>query len=58
MLTDTVYSKGKDNFENYKFSSKEWSAPTMVSPEEIKNRLNGFNLVGRKIKELRLLVFD
>lgn len=55
MFTDTVYSKGKDNFENYKFSSKEWSAPTTVSPEEIKNRLNSFNLVGRKIKELRLI---
>ena len=55
MITDTIYSKGKDNFENYKFSSKEWSAPTTVSPEEIKNRLNGFNLVGRKIKELRMI---
>lgn len=55
MLTDTVYSKGKDDFENYKFSSKEWSAPIMVSPEEIKNRINSFNLVGRKIKELRLI---
>lgn len=55
MFTDTVYSKGKDNFENYKFSYGEWSAPTMVSPEEIKSRLKSFNLVGRRIKELRLI---
>lgn len=55
MFTDTIYSNGKNEFKDYKFSSAEWSAPTMVSVEEIKKRINGYNLVGRKIKELRMI---
>ena len=55
MIKNTIISNGKNNFKNYIFSSSEWSAPTMVSAEEIKNRISSFNLVGRKIKALRMI---
>lgn len=55
MINKTFISNGKNEFSNYVFSSSEWSAPTMVSVEEIKNQINSFHLVGRKIKELRLI---
>ena len=55
MISETLISKGKNNFDDYVFSSLEWSAPTMVSPEEIKRRLNSFKLTGRKITRLRFI---
>ena len=55
MIEKTIISNGKNNFKNYTFSSSEWSAPTMVSVEEIKSRISSFNLVGRKIKALRMI---
>lgn len=55
MINETIISSGKNEFKDYTFSSSEWSAPTMVSAEEIKNRLNSFNLIGRRIKDLRMI---
>ena len=55
MIEKTITSDGKNNFKNYTFSSSEWSAPTMVSADEIKSRISSFNLVGRKIKALRMI---
>ena len=55
MIKNTIISNGQNNFKNYIFSSSEWSAPTMVSAEEINNRISSFNLVGRKIKALRMI---
>lgn len=55
MINETIISSGKNEFKDYTFSSSEWSAPTMVSAEEIKNRLNSFNLIGRRIKDLRII---
>ena len=55
MISETLISKGKNNFDDYVFSSLEWSAPTMVSPEEIRRRLNSFKLTGRKITRLRFI---
>ena len=55
MISETLISKGKNNFDDYVFSSLEWSAPTMVSPEEIRRRLNSFKLIGRKITRLRFI---
>ena len=37
MISNTIYSKGRDNFKDYTFSAREWSAPTMVSPKETVN---------------------
>lgn len=54
-MQETIISGGKNEFKDYTFSSSEWSAPTMVSTEEIKDRINSFDLVGRKIKELRTI---
>ena len=53
MLKETFYSDGKNNFKNNIFDSNEWSAPYMVSPDEIKNRVHSFNLPGRKIKNIK-----
>ncbi len=55
MINETIIGNGKNEFKDYTFSSSEWSAPTMVSAEEIKNRLNSFNLIGRRIKDLRMI---
>lgn len=55
MIKNTILSNGTNNFKDYVFSSSEWSAPTMVSPEEIKNRINSFNLIGRKIKAFHMI---
>lgn len=55
MISETIYSNGKNNFKNDTFSSREWSAPTMVSPKEIRERIDGFALCGRKIKQLRMI---
>ena len=55
MINETIISKGKDEFKDYIFSSSEWSAPTMISANEIKNRLSDLNLVGRRIKDVRMI---
>lgn len=55
MISNTIYSKGRDNFKDYTFSAREWSAPTMVSPKEIRERIDSFALCGRKIKRMRLI---
>lgn len=55
MISNTIYSKGRDNFRAYTFSAREWSAPTMVSPKEIRERIDSFALCGRKIKRMRLI---
>lgn len=54
MITETVYSEGKDNFGRC-FSAQEWSAPTITSPKEIRERLDSFNLCGRKIKKIKTI---
>ena len=54
MISNTIYSKGRDNFKDYTFSAREWSAPTMVSPKEIRERIDSFALCGRKIKRMRI----
>ena len=55
MLEKTNFSNGKDSFKDYTFSAHEWSAPTMVSVAEIKERLASFNLVGRKIERMKMI---
>lgn len=55
MISNTIYSKGRDDFKDYTFSAREWSAPTMVSPKEIRERIDSFALCGRKIKRMRLI---
>lgn len=55
MLEDTYYSNGKDNFKDNVFSAAEWSAPTIVSPIEIKERISAFQLEGKKIKRMKII---
>jgi hypothetical protein len=55
MLSETLYSSGKNNFKDNTFSSREWSAPTMISPEEIRRQIDSFNLCGRKVKHMRMI---
>ena len=55
MISNTIYTKGKNNFKDDTFSSREWSAPTMVSPDEIRNKIDALALCGRKIKRMRLI---
>ena len=58
MLSGTFYSKGKDNFKDNTFSAEEWSAPYMVSPKEIRERIDSFVLCGRRIKRMRMIGFS
>ncbi|MDO4515069.1 MAG: hypothetical protein Q4B72_13685, partial [Lachnospiraceae bacterium] len=55
MISNTIFSKGKDEFKDYTFSAREWSAPTMVSPKEIREMIDSFALCGRRIKRMRLI---
>lgn len=55
MLEETYYSNGKNNFKDNIFSAQEWSAPSMVSPAEIKSLIESFKLEGRKIKRLKMI---
>lgn len=58
MLDKTVWSNGKDRFENHEFDHYEWSAPFMVSPKEIEARIQSMNLVGREIESVRVIGFS
>ena len=55
MISNTVNSKEYDNFKDYTFSANEWSAPSMVTPIEIRNQIDSFSLCGRKVKQMRLI---
>ena len=55
MLESTYYSNGKNNFKDNTFSAQEWSAPSMVSPAEIKRLVESFHLKGRKIKRIKMI---
>ena len=55
MISETLYTKGNNEFENGFFSACEWSAPYIVSPDEIRELVSSFNLEGRKIKEIRII---
>ena len=55
MLSDLLYEKGQDRFEDYKFSGKAWSALCLEDPAKIRELLDSFHLVGRRIKKLRLI---
>lgn len=55
MISSTLYSNGKNQFQNSVFSPREWSAPIMVSPKEIRALLDSFALCGRCIKCMRML---
>ena len=55
MINETFYANGKNKFKNDEFDGNEWSAPYMVHVNEIKDRIYGFNLVGRKIKDIRFI---
>ncbi len=55
MLNNTLYSSRIDHFEDFTFSHQAWSAPTMVSAEEIRKRITSFSLEGHKIQKLRMI---
>ncbi len=55
MLKETWEGTGKDCYRNNTFCLEEWSAPSMISPAEIKEHLSKFQLEGRKIKSMRLI---
>ncbi|MCD8372849.1 MAG: hypothetical protein LUD27_06080 [Clostridia bacterium] len=54
MILKTIYSEGKDRF-GQRFDRNEWSAPIMVSPEEIKRLIDSFSLCGKKIKQVNVI---
>lgn len=51
------YHLSKDKFESV-FTSAEWSAPTLVSPAEIRALLDSFHLCGREIRCLKMIGTD
>lgn len=55
MLQTASFSSGKNEFKDYKFSAREWSAPTMVDPDKIRKRLEALKLEGRIIKRMKLI---
>ena len=55
MIGETIHSNGKNNYIDNTYSSEEWSAPIMISPEEIKRLIASFNLEGRIIRRMRTI---
>lgn len=55
MLYDLFYKERQDKFENFTFSGSTWSAPSLEAPEKIRELLDSFHLVGRKIKKIKLI---
>lgn len=55
MLQAASLNSGKKDFKDFTFSAREWSAPTMVDPDEIRARLESLKLEGRKIKQMKLI---
>lgn len=55
VLEKTIYSDGNNQFKDNIFCSQEWSAPTMVAPNEIIERISAMNLVGRTIQNVRII---
>ena len=47
--------KNYDQFTDYEYSSKEWSAKTLIEPEEIQHGLSLLHLEGRKIKWMKFV---
>ena len=44
-----------DYFKNNEFDANAWSTTIITKPEEVKQRLSSMNLVGRRIKQLKLI---
>ena len=55
MLQAASLNSGKKDFKDFTFSAREWSAPTMVDPDEIRARLESLKLEGRKIMQMKLI---
>lgn len=55
MSIKIIYSSGRNQFKDNTFSWHEWSAPFVISPDEIRTRLDAMSLVGRRVKNLRLM---
>ena len=56
MLYDLLYDEGRDKFENFTFSGNTWSAPSLEAPEKIRELLDSFHLIGRKIKKACFII--
>lgn len=54
MQGKSFYTNGKDDFKK-EFCREEWSAPYLVSYLDIKERMNTFCLIGRRIKDIRAI---
>ena len=52
MQQRVFFSNGKDQFKGNCFSPTEWSAPFLSSTIEVKEKLDSFHLIGKKVKGL------
>ncbi len=48
-------AKGHDNFKNFSFSLREWSAKPLYFAEDVTTILNDLHLQGRKIKRMKAI---
>lgn len=55
MLSDLLCAEGQDRFENFEFSGRAWSAPSLQDPNEIRSLLDSLQLVGRRVKKMRMI---
>lgn len=53
-----ILSEGKNVYKDNVFDWQEWSTQRMVSPEEIEDRIESMNLVGRTIEDVRLVGYS
>ncbi len=55
MGTDKNNDRKYDKFKNNVFSWQDWSAPKLVMAEDIREKLDGFALRGRRIERMQIL---
>lgn len=55
MSNSSYKHKNHDIFQDDIFSNKKWSASTVSSPQQIQETINTYNLIGRKIKDIRFI---
>ena len=53
-----LVSSGKNQFDNNVFSSREWSAPTLITAGEVRAFLRHLHLEGRKIKDILMIGYS
>ena len=52
---DMIKMSGKNNFKDNTYDYWEWSAPILHKPEELKQYIEKFNIIGKEVYDIKVL---